>query len=91
MNGPLGVVYLLHFSQPYQHARHYCGTSESSAFLKEDLAADGREFAELAGAVSELPTEKPARCGCMPCPRGSRLGRRRAHGPAAAVRCHRWG
>src|SRR5215469_5315542 len=23
MTGPLGIVYLLHFSQPYQHARHY--------------------------------------------------------------------
>jgi predicted GIY-YIG superfamily endonuclease len=28
MNGPLGVIYLLHFSHPYQHARHYCGWTE---------------------------------------------------------------
>jgi len=28
MTGPLGVVYLLHFSQPYQHARHYTGWTE---------------------------------------------------------------
>jgi predicted GIY-YIG superfamily endonuclease len=27
-HGPLGVVYLLHFSEPYQHARHYTGWTE---------------------------------------------------------------
>jgi hypothetical protein len=27
-HGPLGVIYLLHFSEPYQHARHYCGWTE---------------------------------------------------------------
>ena len=26
--GPLGVVYLLHFDQPYKHARHYVGWTE---------------------------------------------------------------
>jgi predicted GIY-YIG superfamily endonuclease len=26
--GVLGIVYLLHFSQPYQHARHYIGWTE---------------------------------------------------------------
>jgi hypothetical protein len=26
--GPLGTVYLLHFDQPYQHARHYTGWTE---------------------------------------------------------------
>jgi predicted GIY-YIG superfamily endonuclease len=26
--GPLGVIYLLHFAQPYQHARHYTGWTE---------------------------------------------------------------
>jgi predicted GIY-YIG superfamily endonuclease len=26
--GPLGVVYLLHFDQPYAHARHYTGWTE---------------------------------------------------------------
>lgn len=26
--GPLGVVYLLHFDHPYQHARHYTGWTE---------------------------------------------------------------
>jgi predicted GIY-YIG superfamily endonuclease len=28
MTSPLGIVYLLHFSQPYQHARHYTGWTE---------------------------------------------------------------
>jgi predicted GIY-YIG superfamily endonuclease len=28
MNGQLGVVYLLHFDQPYKHARHYVGWTE---------------------------------------------------------------
>ena len=27
-HGPLGIVYLLHFDQPYQHARHYTGFTE---------------------------------------------------------------
>ena len=27
-HGPLGTVYLLHFDQPYQHARHYTGFTE---------------------------------------------------------------
>jgi predicted GIY-YIG superfamily endonuclease len=27
-SGPLGIVYLLHFAQPYRHARHYTGWTE---------------------------------------------------------------
>lgn len=27
-HGPAGVVYLLHFDQPYRHARHYTGWTE---------------------------------------------------------------
>lgn len=27
-HGPLGIVYLLHFEQPYQHARHYTGFTD---------------------------------------------------------------
>ena len=26
--GPLGIVYLLHFDQPYRHARHYTGWTD---------------------------------------------------------------
>ena len=29
--GPLGIVYLLHFDRPYQHARHYTGWSSTSS------------------------------------------------------------
>jgi predicted GIY-YIG superfamily endonuclease len=28
MTGQLGVIYLLCFSRPYRHARHYCGWAE---------------------------------------------------------------
>jgi predicted GIY-YIG superfamily endonuclease len=28
MTGQLGVIYLLCFSRPYRHARHYCGWTE---------------------------------------------------------------
>jgi hypothetical protein len=34
MTGQLGVIYVLHFHQPYWHARHYTGNAESSAGLK---------------------------------------------------------
>jgi hypothetical protein len=27
MRGQLGVIYMLHFDQPYQHARHYVATT----------------------------------------------------------------
>jgi predicted GIY-YIG superfamily endonuclease len=28
MTGQLGIVYMLHFSQPYKHARHYTGWTQ---------------------------------------------------------------
>jgi predicted GIY-YIG superfamily endonuclease len=28
MTGQLGVIYMLHFHQPYRHARHYVGWTE---------------------------------------------------------------
>ena len=28
MTGQLGVIYLLHFDQPYRHARHYVGWTD---------------------------------------------------------------
>jgi predicted GIY-YIG superfamily endonuclease len=28
MTGQLGIIYLLHFDQPYKHARHYTGWTE---------------------------------------------------------------
>ena len=35
---PQGVPYLLHFSEPYKHARHYTGFAHSSRSLKSRLA-----------------------------------------------------
>jgi hypothetical protein len=54
MTGQLGIIYLLHFHEPYKHARHYTGKSESSAFLKAGSAGVGGGFAELAGAAARL-------------------------------------
>jgi hypothetical protein len=54
MTSQPGVIYMLHFDQPYKHARHYTGRSESSGFLKVQFAAAGRELAELA-VVSAVP------------------------------------
>jgi len=28
MTGQLGIIYMLHFHQPYQHAKHYVGWTE---------------------------------------------------------------
>jgi hypothetical protein len=36
--GQAGTVYLLHFDQPYKHARHYVGWTESSRSLNARLA-----------------------------------------------------
>ena len=40
--GPPGVVYLLHFDQPYQHARHYTGWSGDDVLDRLDQHATGR-------------------------------------------------
>lgn len=46
-----GTVYLLHFDQPYRHARHYCGwTSDLTARLAAH--ADGRG-ARLIAVITE--------------------------------------
>jgi hypothetical protein len=53
--GHVGVVYLLHFDQPYRHARHYTGWTESSGSLKERLArherGDGARLLEIVHAA----------------------------------------
>ncbi len=50
-----GVVYLLHFDQPYKHARHYTGWTESSGSLKARLArharGDGARLLEVVHAA----------------------------------------
>ena len=40
--GPPGVVYLLHFDQPYQHARHYTGWSGDDVLDRLTQHATGR-------------------------------------------------
>jgi hypothetical protein len=48
MTGQPGVIYMLHFDQPYRHARHYVGKPESSGFLKVPRRLFGGGFGELA-------------------------------------------
>jgi len=40
--GVPGIVYLLHFAQPYQHARHYTGWSGDDLPARLDCHAAGR-------------------------------------------------
>ena len=39
--GQPGVVYLLHFDRPYQHARHYVGWAEDDLLARLDRHARG--------------------------------------------------
>lgn len=49
-----GTVYLLHFDQPYKHARHYVGWTRSSRSLKSRLAAhEAGRGARLLAVVRE--------------------------------------
>lgn len=43
-DGPLGVVYLLHFERPYKHAQHYVGFCERLAGVdtRIEYHANGR-------------------------------------------------
>jgi hypothetical protein len=52
MTGPLGVIYMLHFDQPYRHAKHYVGNPQSSQFLTAIGPFMCRQFGELAGIGS---------------------------------------
>ena len=40
-DGPLGIVYLLHFDRPYEHARHYTGWADD-LLDRLDMHARGR-------------------------------------------------
>lgn len=45
---PSGTVYLLHFDQPYKHARHYIGwTSDLDARLAEHRDGHGARLMEV--------------------------------------------
>jgi predicted GIY-YIG superfamily endonuclease len=47
-----GTVYLLHFSGPYKHARHYCGwTSDLPARLAQHDAGRGARLLAVARAA----------------------------------------
>jgi hypothetical protein len=39
-----GTVYLLHFTEPYRHARHYMGKPASSGLLRPRLRAVSLEL-----------------------------------------------
>jgi hypothetical protein len=43
-----GTIYLLHFTQPYKHARHYMGKPASSGLLQAPRRVGDGELAELA-------------------------------------------
>ena len=46
MTGQLGIVYLLHFDRPYQHARHYTGWTGDDVL---DPASSGTPPAAVPG------------------------------------------
>lgn len=49
MSAPTGTVYLLHFTRPYRHARHYIGwTADLPARLSEHAAGRGARLLAVA-------------------------------------------
>ncbi len=45
---PTGVVYLVHFTQPYRHARHYTGwTADLESRLAEHQAGRGARLLQV--------------------------------------------
>ena len=45
---PTGVVYLVHFTEPYRHARHYTGwTADLEARLAEHQAGRGARLLQV--------------------------------------------
>ena len=50
--GQAGTVYLLHFDQPYKHARHYTGwTDDLAARLARHAAGDGARLLAVVHAA----------------------------------------
>ena len=47
MTGQLGIIYMLHFSQPYRHARHYVGWTEDLFDRLDTHAKDASDRARL--------------------------------------------
>jgi hypothetical protein len=58
-----GTVYLLHFDQPYRHARHCTGKSASSRILKVPTGSSASEF-----AASDGPPGSALVAGCAESP-----------------------
>jgi predicted GIY-YIG superfamily endonuclease len=45
---PIGVVYLVHFTEPYRHARHYTGwTADLESRLAEHQAGRGARLLQV--------------------------------------------
>lgn len=50
--GVLGTVYLIHFDQPYKHARHYCGwTTDLEDRISEHRANRGSKLISVVNAA----------------------------------------
>jgi predicted GIY-YIG superfamily endonuclease len=48
MTGQLGIIYMLHFSQPYKHARHYTGwTEDLLARLDRHASGQGARLVDV--------------------------------------------
>ena len=73
---PTGVVYLVHFTEPYRHARHYTGwTADLESRLAEHQAGRGARQEALGHG------RRPARSsGALQAPDGSHRPRRLHHG-----------
>ncbi len=58
-----GTIYLLHFSRPYKHARHYTGwTTDLAARLRDHHAGDGARLIAVitaAGITFTLARTRP--------------------------------
>lgn len=51
-DGVQGIIYLLHFSEPYKHAKHYLGwTADLPARLAEHRAGRGAKLTRAAVAA----------------------------------------
>ncbi len=80
MNNVPGTVYLLHFCEPYQHARHYVGwASNLDARLAQHAAGNGARLTEVirdAGIGFTLARTMP----------GTRSDERRVHNAGGMAR-----
>ena len=65
----IGTVYLLHFTEPYRHARHYTGTTASSeATAYEEVARRVRVRWELCRSGKAPEDVRAPIFGVLACP-----------------------